>query len=218
LEFIRKHGVYLCHNFAAIPWLKHGFGSRNVNPQADVTLQQIHSDLVWDASGLVDREQEGDALVTNAPGQTIGVRTADCVPILLVDTRTRAVAAVHAGWKGTAGGIVEKAIGQLKQNYGTEAADLVAAIGPSIRACCYEVSSDVANNFSAWQDTVRSTAGRKPHVDLARANFLQMERAGVRQGFIFDSGLCTSCRADLFFSFRREPTNPGRMLSVIGRF
>jgi len=218
LELTEEQGIYLFQHLATIPWLTHGFGSRHASPQADVTLRQIHSNLVWEASGLADREREGDAVVTDAPGRTIGIRTADCVPILLVDTRTRAVGAVHAGWRGTAGCIVEKTIEQLSRSYGTKAADLVAAIGPSIRACCYEVSPDVANKFSRWPETVRHSAGTKPHVDLARANFLQMKQAGVLASYIFDSELCTACRTDLFFSFRREPANPGRMLSVIGRF
>jgi YfiH family protein len=218
LDFVVNQGIYVCRSFATLPWLKHGFGSRHVNLHADVTLRQIHSDLVWDASGLADREQEGDALVTNAPGQTIGVRTADCVPILLADTRTRAVAAVHAGWRGTASLIVEKTIEQLKQNYGTEPTDLIAAIGPSIRECCYEVDANVADKFLAWPDTVGNFEGTKPHVDLARANFLQMVKMGVPASCVFDSKLCTGCRADLFFSFRREPANPGRMMSMIGRF
>jgi purine-nucleoside/S-methyl-5'-thioadenosine phosphorylase / adenosine deaminase len=217
LDFINEQGIYVCPTLTTIPWLKHGFGSRHANPQADVTLRQIHSDLVRVASGLVDRECEGDALITDVPGQSIGIRTADCVPVLLADARRRVIAAVHAGWRGTAACIVKKAIEQLRQKYGTEAADLAAAIGPSIRACCYEVSPNVANEFSRWPKTVRQFAGTKPHVDLALANFLQMEETGVPASSIFDSQLCTACRTDLFFSFRREPANPGRMLSVIGR-
>ncbi len=217
LEFIADQGVYICPAFAEFTWQRHGFGSRLANPMADVTLRQVHSNCVLTAGRWAEDQPEGDALVTNCPGLSIGVRTADCVPILLLDTRSRAVAAVHAGWRGTAAQIVACTLAKLTANYGTSPSDVYVAIGPAIRACCYEVNDDVAERFTAWPESVLVSAGAKIRIDLAKANGLQMIASGVPPEQIFDCELCTACRLDLFFSFRREPTNPGRMLSVIGR-
>lgn len=181
-----------------------------------MTLRQVHSNCVRRADRLGDGDSEGDALVTSRPGESIGVRTADCVPILLLDTRSRAVAAVHAGWRGTAGQIVACTLAKLAEDYGTFARDVYAAIGPAIRACCYEVSTDVAERFAEWPESVRLSTAAKPRIDLSKANRLQMVSSGVPAEQIFDCELCTACRPDLFYSFRREPANPGRMLSVIG--
>lgn len=178
------------------------------NPEVDITLRQIHSDRVLNAAGLKDRERQGDALITNEIGKCIGVRTADCVPILLVDSRNRAVAAVHAGWRGTAAAIIKHAIDKMRADFETAAADLFAAMGPCIRACCYEVGPEVAAHFNL--------TGRC-NVDLPQANQRQMEAAGVPPDHIFDSGCCTACGLAQFFSYRREPNNPGRMITSICR-
>jgi YfiH family protein len=166
---------------------------------------------------LGDDRCEGDALVTNLIRQSIGVRTADCVPILLLDARSRAVAALHAGWRGTAAEIVHCTLAKLTEDYGTHASDVYAAIGPAIRPCCYEVSTDVAERFAAWPESVQLFADAKPRIDLPKANQLQMVDSGIPAQQIFDCELCTACHLDVFFSFRREPANPGRMISAIGR-
>jgi polyphenol oxidase len=215
--FIEKEGIYSCFLWAEFVWQKHGFGSRRANPEARLTLRQVHSADIWKADGLGDREQAGDALVAGEPGSSIGVRTADCVPILLLDPVQRAVAAIHAGWRGTASEIATLAIARLHAEYGSDPHHVQAAIGPAIRACCYQVSADVAERFSAWPESVRERAGAKPHVDLVIANCTQMEQAGLQPAHIFDCDLCTACRPDLFFSYRREPHNPGRMISAISR-
>jgi purine-nucleoside/S-methyl-5'-thioadenosine phosphorylase / adenosine deaminase len=217
LEFTVEQGIYLCPGFAEFTWQRHGFGSRQANPTANVTLRQIHSNHVRSADHLGEGHSEGDALVTSRPGQSIGVRTADCVPILLLDSRSRAVAAVHAGWRGTAAQIVRCTLAKITEDYGTSAGDVYAAIGPAIRACCYEVSSDVAERFASWPESVQLSATAKPRIDLAKANRLQMVSAGVPREQIFDCELCTACRFGTFFSFRREPADSGRMLSVISR-
>ena len=201
-------GIYRCSAFQQFAWLKHGFGTRLANPNVDITLPQIHSDRVLNAAGLTDRERQGDALITNEIGKCIGVRTADCVPILMVDSRHGAVAAVHAGWRGTAVGIVKQVIDKMQSDFAVSAADLYAAVGPCIRACCYEVGPEVAAHFNL--------IGRC-NIDLPEANRHQMEAAGLPPDHIFDSGLCTACQTSQFFSFRREPHNPGRMLSSICR-
>jgi polyphenol oxidase len=201
-------GIYRCEALAQFVSLKHGFGTRIANPEVDVTLRQIHSDHVVNAAGLKNRECEGDALVTGEIGKCIGVRTADCVPILLVDSRNCAVAAVHAGWRGTAAGIVKHAVEKMNADFGTSAPDLYAAMGPCIRACCYEVGPEVAAHFNL--------TGRC-NLDLPDANRRQLETAGLAPEHIFDSGLCTACHAEQFFSYRREPENPGRMVAAICR-
>jgi polyphenol oxidase len=209
-------GIYRCEAFQQFLWQSHGFGTRMANPAADLTLRQVHSDRVWNAHPLTDRQCEGDALVTDDIGRGIGVRTADCVPVLLLDAGRRAVAAVHAGWRGTATGIVARAVEKMTLDFGSRPADIHAALGPSIRECCYEVGPEVANKFSSLFPEWPPVKG-KQHLDLVEANRRHLTAAGVPAHRTFDSGLCTSCLAEHFFSYRREPQNPGRMLSVISR-
>jgi YfiH family protein len=209
-------GIYLCDAFQEFVWQRHGFGTRSGSPEARVTLRQVHSNHVWNASGLHDREREGDALVTNETGRSIGIRTADCVPILLLDSRQRAVGAVHAGWRGTAAGIVRCAIEQMKADFGSVPGDIHAAIGPCIRDCCYEVGMEVAQqflpHFPEWEEVKGSRT-----VDLSEANRRQMQSAGLNKDRIFDCKLCTSCKSKELFSYRREPENPGRLIAAIER-
>ena len=193
-----------------------GFGTRMANLAVDLTLRQIHSDRVWNAHSLLDRQCEGDALVTDDPGRGIGVRTADCVPVLLLDAGRRAVAAIHAGWRGTAAGIAAHAIEKMQADFGSRPADIRAALGPCIQECCYEVGPEVANNFRTLFPEWPVISG-KWHLDLPEANRRHLTAAGVPANQIFDSGLCTFCLPEHFFSYRREPRNPGRMTSVIRR-
>ncbi len=212
-----------------------------------IALKQFHSDVVqvFTASpaepcrGLPARA--GDASATNCPGLLLGVQTADCVPLLLVDPKKRAVAAVHAGWRGTLRRIAIKTVGKMQMQFGTRPADLLAAIGPAIGGCCYEVGAEVAAEFksqfpkaSDWFDELRTgdepnplqwlnrmPPGHQPppkHVllDLRKANRAQLLQAGLRAQNIFVSDLCTACRRDLLFSYRKEGAMTGRLLSVIG--
>jgi YfiH family protein len=211
-----EDGVYRCDAFQQeFVWQAHGFGTRLGNPLADVTLRQIHSDRVRNAHGLNAREWEGDALVTDEPGRSIGIRTADCVPILLLDAKRRAAAAVHAGWRGTASQIVKRTVEEMAVQFGTDPADLFAALGPCIRECCYEVGWEVAGQFVALFPEWEGSHGQKRHLNLPEANRRHLEAAGVSADRIFDCGLCTSCLPEHFFSFRREPQNPGRMVTSI---
>lgn len=181
-------------------------------------LRQIHSGIVMRADTLADHSAEGDALITDVPGLGIGVRTADCVPILLLDGQTRAVAAIHAGWRGTAAQIAVQTLGKLQDDYRVDPANLYAAIGPSIRRCCYEVIAEVAERFRAHFSEWGPIRGyEKRMLDLPEANRRQLLQAGILAHRIFDAGLCTSCLSDRFFSYRREPTNPGRMIAAIAR-
>ncbi len=211
-----KDGIYRCRIFDQFPWQRHGFGTRSANPPVHVTLRQIHSDIVRNAHGLRDREAEGDALVTDEIGRAIGVRTADCVPILLLDRRKRAVSAVHAGWRGTAAEIVAEAIRKLQDEFGSEPGDILAAVGPCIRQCCYQVGPEVAEQFAESYRTQSSEPG-KWQINLSAANRTQLVDSGVCGDHIFDLGACTACCSEDFFSFRREPGDPGRMISAVER-
>ena len=209
-------GIYRCDEFQEFVWQAHGFGTRQANPPADITLRQIHSDRVLNAQVLRDRESQGDALVTDEIGKSIGVRTADCVAILLLDCHKRAVAAVHAGWRGTAAQIVERTLESMRDNFRSRPEDVYAAIGPCIRGCCYEVGADVEARFKSLFPEWKPGTGKRK-LDLAEANRRQMRGAGVNPDRIFDSGLCTTCQSAHFFSYRRESENSGRMVASIAR-
>jgi YfiH family protein len=181
-------------------------------------LRQVHSGIVrdMDDTSAAGEAVEGDAAVTSIRGALLGVQTADCVPILIADREATCVAAVHAGWRGTAHRIVEKTVQRLVEKYGSQPANLLATIGPHIGVCCYEVGEEVV---SAVQDAAafeRKPEWSKPHLNLAVANRHQLLKAGLSAEQIEVSTLCTRCRSDLFFSYRREGDRAGRLLSVIG--
>jgi polyphenol oxidase len=209
-------GIYRCDALQEFVWQTHGFGTRQANPLADVTLRQIHSDRVLNAHALRNREAEGDALITDDIGKSIGVRTADCVAILLLDCRRRAVAAVHAGWRGTAARVIERTVESMRHDFGSVPADIYAAIGPCIRGCCYEVGAEVEGQFMPLFPEWEPVTGKRK-LDLPEANRRQMHAVGVNPDYIFDCGLCTTCQSAQFFSYRREPENPGRMVASICR-
>ena len=206
-----------------------------------LALKQIHSDVVHFFENSPAEPCRGDASATNRSGLLLAVQTADCVPILLADLKKRAVAAVHAGWRGTLQRIVTKAIGKMQMHFGTRPEDLLAAVGPSIGGCCYEVGTEVASEFrsqfpdtSEWFDELRTgdepnplewlnmkPPGHQPPpknvlLDLRKANRAQLLAAGLRAHNIAVSDLCTACRRDLFFSYRKEAGTTGRLMSVIG--
>jgi purine-nucleoside/S-methyl-5'-thioadenosine phosphorylase / adenosine deaminase len=213
---------------------------------SDGKLEYLPSGFPREAN---DASPQGDALITDQPGILLSVRSADCVPILIADARGRAVAAVHAGWKGMLGGIVEKTVGEMRRNFKIRPADLRAAIGPSIAVCCYEVSEDLAEHFrgrfaageqflvSPRSEDEQNASMRQPypppflsrtppghgpdvvpgpHLNLQAAARYQLSRAGLAKSHIQDSGLCTACRTDLFYSHRKEGSYTGRMMAVIG--
>ena len=200
-------------NLISLPWVTHGFGRRDSEYPADIRrIRQIHSATILEAAS-VNGEATGDALITNEPGVVVGVKTADCVPVLLADPATHAVAAVHAGWRGSAQNIASAAVHELVTRYGARAQDLHAAIGPGIGVCCYEVSPEVAQQFGPWIPEY-SGAVTPLRIDLARVNAVQLSLAGVTN--IWRAGECTFCNADRYYSFRREKEQAGRMTSFIG--
>jgi YfiH family protein len=153
-----------------------------------------------------------------------GVKTADCVPILIGDPKTGAFAAVPAGWRGTVAEVSNKALARMVSGYKTQAADVLVAIGPAAGACCYEVGSEVidafGDRFAPSADLFKSTRTDHACVDLIKANRVQLITAGVKEANIYSAPLCTMCRTDLFFSYRREKGiygKVGRLMSVIGR-
>ena len=192
------------------------------------TLRQIHSaDIIEfnDINDLNDEPPSGDALLTDLPDFLLAVQTADCLPILLADRRKGAVAAIHAGWRGTLAGVVSGAVRQMEQRYGTDADSLLAVLGPAIGPCCFEVGPDVVTLFReqfryADQLISRPQANGKVNFDLNMANRLQLRMAGVADQSIFDSNTCTVCQNHRFFSYRfeRGAERPvGRLMGVIGR-
>ena len=203
--------VYRVPELDFLPWLVHGFGTRHSDVPALygnlATLKQIHSSTCVAAQARSGLLGQGDALLESCPGAVVAVKTADCIPILLVDERRRAVAAVHAGWRGSAAQIIRRAVEALCERFGTDPADLHAAIGPGIGNCCYEVGPEVAAHFGEQ--------GRV-HLDLTGANRRQLIDAGVTPERVYASNLCTMCRPDDFHSFRRDREGAGRMHAFVG--
>lgn len=204
-------------NFEDLAWLDHGFGLRDSNLPADIlTVKQIHSCAVLHADSA--EKAEGDALISDRAGVLVGMKTADCVPVLLVDPSIPVVAAIHAGWRGTAGNIVATTLREMEARWHSRPENVRAAIGPSIGVCCYEVGPEVARRFGTWiPETILETEqAHSPgiHLDLRAINAAQLEAAGITN--IWKSAECTFCAPDRFFSYRRERAQAGRMLSFIG--
>jgi YfiH family protein len=214
-----------------------------------IFLRQIHSDLIHHIDRMrVDRMPEpilaGDGIVTDTPGLLVAVQTADCLPVILVDRKRRAVGVLHAGWRGTVKRIVEKGVGEMRRSFKSDPRDIIAAIGPGIRGCCYDVGEEVRTKFEAQfayagslfrevkeSDPVREkypllflTARAPGHselpvklfLDLVEANRRQLLDAGVLPRNIDTSSPCTACHTELLFSFRAEKGVTGRMMAAAG--
>ena len=212
--FVRNHeGVYESTLLLGETWLRHGFSSRQSDtwPGEYTRINQIHSNIVAVANSGREQPQRGDALVTTDPGRWVGIRTADCVPILIADPGRSAVAAVHAGWRGTVAEIVRLTVETMRSEFGSDPATLIAAIGPCIAECCFEVGPEVGQHFTGLFP--ERTDFR--HVDLAEANRRQLTGAGLAGNKIDVSGLCTACDATEFHSYRRDRDLSGRMVAAI---
>jgi polyphenol oxidase len=187
-----------------------------VELQALVRMKQVHCADVFLARGRQSSIPTADIAVTDDPAIALSVRTADCVPILLADRGSGAVSAVHAGWKGTAAGAVIAAVDSLTSTYGTRPEDVIAAIGPSIGPCCYEVGPELRAHFSAHLSSAAwFTDPAQPHLDLWRATREQLARAGVPVRQIHVSELCTFDHPSVFHSYRRDGKNAGRLVAAI---
>jgi|SRR5687767_6669614 len=196
-------------------------------------LNQVHGNTVVTVrrGGMLGGDQSADAdvLISDDPAVGIAVRAADCVPLLLADRATGAVAAVHAGWRGTAARAAAAAVDAMAREFGSSPADLTAAIGPSIGPCCYEVGPELVDAFAAagherhliqrWFATPPPPRGSrdKPtlRLDVAGANRDQLILAGVAEGQIYDVGLCTAMHLDVLTSYRAEKEKAGRLAGAI---
>ncbi|MBP3228414.1 MAG: peptidoglycan editing factor PgeF [Bacteroidaceae bacterium] len=194
-------------------------------PAANIVLpRQTHSTRVAlvDAPPMVNGQWSTvnavDALITQTPGLCIGVSTADCIPVLLYDPRTRTAAAVHAGWRGTLGRIVRRTVEAMDALCGVRPEDLRAAIGPGISRAAYEVGDELPQAFADAGfpiDQITSRSGGRWHLNLPLANRLELRAAGVPDAHISDCGLCTYTHADRFFSARRQGIRSGRVYTAV---
>lgn len=209
-----------------------------------VQLKQVHSGIVHRVDTPVAQPLVGDGLITSTPGLVLVVKVADCVPVLIADRQRRAAGAFHAGWRGTVARIVEKGVGEMRRQFGSEPGDLRAAIGPCIRRCCYAVGDEVRAHFESqfayagelFEEVFDSNAlhvrypllflnKRAPghgdaaseiHLDLVEANRRQLLDAGLDDRSIEVIDGCTACDTGCFFSHRAEFGKTGRMMAVIG--
>ncbi len=217
--------------FAAVPGLVHGFEQRFAGRESRegtrrrvaaalapfgrlLLMKQVHGATVvaapWDGA------PEADGAWAEAPGLLLGIETADCLPVLILDPGRRAVAAVHAGWRGTAAGVVARALDFLRAR-GTDPEEVVAALGPAIGPCCYEVGSELRTAFGPEGERFFRPGPRgRPHLDVRAANVRQLEACGVRAENIHHVNECTACRPERYHSYRRDGPGVGRMISYIG--
>lgn len=201
--------------------IHHAFGTKQseVVPIRLVTAQQVHGTEVLFVHGTEKEEHKGfDILMTDKKGVAVGVKTADCLPILIVEPMRGLVAAVHAGWRGTAARVVEKAIQKLIL-LGGHPENLAVSLGPCIGGLCYEVEKDVVGKFqkefSDWPEFFKRKSEMKWLLNLAEANRRQLLLMGVKPERIDRIDLCTHCRPDLFHSYRRDGQKAGRMVNFI---
>jgi YfiH family protein len=212
-----------------------------------ITIRQIHSSVLVHCGATAADPQtpcRGDGLMTDRPGILLAVQTADCIPVLVADRKRHAVAAFHAGWRGTVKRIVETGVGRMRLEFGSRPEDLIASIGPGIGVCCYAVGEDLISEFESQftyarelfrevysVDAVRtkypmlfltqrapghSPIGPSTHLNLVEANRRQLLDAGLKPGSIRIVNGCTNCHTDMFFSHRASKGHAGRMMSVIG--
>jgi len=209
-----------------------------------ITLRQIHSDLIHRVDRVPEHPLAGDGLITNTPGLLLALQTADCLPVILVDKKNRAIGVFHAGWRGTVKRIVEKGVGEMRRYFSSDPRNMVATIGPGVQTCCYQVGEEVRVKFEAQfpygaklfrevkeSDPVREkypllflTARAPGHselpvnifLDLVEANRRQLIAVGVPAKNIEASSPCTACHTDLLFSHRAEKGVTGRLMAVAG--
>jgi YfiH family protein len=209
-----------------------------------ITLRQVHSDIIRCIDASPDEPLAGDGLITAIPKVLLAIQTADCLPVVIVDTKRHAIGVFHAGWRGTVKRIVEKGVGEMVRCFGSRPKDMKAAIGPGIQGCCYEVGEEVRTKFESQfsygaglfrevkdSDPVRekypllfltarapghSELPKKIFLDLVEANRQQLIAAGVPKKNIETSSLCTNCHPELLFSYRAEKGKTGRMMAVAG--
>ena len=223
---------------------KVGATNEDDRPWPLVQMKQVHSSVVRRVNVALSDLLPGDGLISATPGLLLAIKTADCVPVLVADIKRRTVGAFHAGWRGTVARVVEKGIGEMRHQFGSVPRDLRAAIGPSIRRCCYQVGPEVRAEFESqfsyaddlFEEVFDADAihvrypmlflnqrapghgelGPEIHLDLVEANRRQLQDAGIREEHISVIDGCTACDTTRFFSHRAEFGKTGRMMAVIG--
>jgi YfiH family protein len=196
-----------------------------LQPRGPVTVNQVHGSSVFiveEKGAGGPHPVEADSIVTGLPGVALGVLTADCLPIVLFDPIKKAAGIVHAGWRGTLEKVASKTVEVLRERFGSNPPDLVSALGPSIGPCCYEVDASVAGEFERafggrhkLKDLKSLKNLKDRRLDIKEANVEQLVTSGLVRENISDEGLCTSCRNELFFSYRKEGQRAGRQISFI---
>lgn len=229
--------IFQFKNLSPISWLGHGISTKNLGSVSDpqgkknffnhlsvpdrniVEAEQVHGNHV----ALVTEKERGhlilktDALITNLPEVVLFIKVADCVPILLADPEKKAVAAIHAGWRGTAQEITRITVAHMEDHFGTDPQDLIVGIGPSIGPCCYEIDSPVIETFERFpykEEVILRRRGVHANLDLWNANKFQLISEGVKEENIEVAGICTHDNPDLFFSERKKKSR-GRIGAVV---
>jgi len=231
MERARREDIITIPRLEQVPFLVHGFGTKDwkdedfrQRPEWEgfrlLFLNQVHSDIIRFIDSIPEKELRGDAMVAGLPSLLLIIKTADCLPVLVVDESRRVIAAVHCGWRGTSRGVVKRAIQSMVAHFGCRPSDLLVGLGPCIEAGCYEVGEDVIQAFKREGVTTkffRDHPSRKGKYlfDLKGENLSQLVSAGVNEKNIYSAGCCTYCDNSLP-SFRREKERAGRMLSFIG--
>lgn len=228
-------GIIQLKNLWDLPGIRHGFATRrghleDVVPRPVARLKQPHGVDVL----ILPREREGrsqfleakanlrphaDGLITDRPGATVAIAVADCLPVLIADPVARVVAAVHAGWRGLAGGVLENTVETMTSSFGAKPADLVVGIGPAIGPCCFEVGPEVLDAFNGQgygtEACVPRTKGERPYCNLRAVASSISQDLGVLRENIANVGLCTKCNSDWLWSYRKDGNTSGRMLCGI---
>ena len=181
-----------------------------------VSLKQVHGDgcVVITNKDKLKKEYKGDAVLTGRNDVFLSIQVADCVPIFLLEEKRKVIGLIHTGWKGTLLGIAKRTMETAKEQLGCQPGDFIVWFGPSIRSCCYRVSDDVAILFGG--KNVRFSARKGAFLDLVGINRKQLMECGVKNNRMFTTGGCTCCERRLFYSYRREKENAGRMVGFLG--
>lgn len=228
-------GVLQLENLHAVPGVRHGFATRrgrlqDVVPAPVARLRQVHGAAVLPLPQDADPREPfyrttvaerpaADALITDARGATLAVAVADCLPILFADRRGGAVAAVHAGWRGLAAGVIENTVAALESMYGITPGDLVVGIGPAIGPCCFEVGTEVIEAFAERgyeaEARVSGRQGARPYADLGAVAAAILGRLEVPDDNVAHAAVCTLCNSDWLWSYRADGDAAGRMLCGI---
>ena len=186
----------------------------SLKPEALRMVKQVHGDKVLRVSqgGVLSHDASADGLVTNEGGVILGIRTADCASVFFHDPEKQAIGIAHAGWKGIKNGIIQGMLAAFQREFHSAMGDLCIVLGPSIRSCCYEVGEEFRDYFP---DFFKPSSSAKGHFDLPAAVQSELGGGGVPKSKIHDTGICTVCQNDSFFSYRAEHKTKERVLSVI---